>query len=410
MKGPAQPMINRLLVCGLGKLGSPIAATFARAGLRVTGYDIDRKKVRDINSNIAPIQEPGLAEAIREVGPLLRATSDPEEAVRGTQACIFVAPTPSLPDGSFDNQYLLEGIHKIAPVVNRQHVGPYFFIIASTVTPGSCDDVLLPAIRCHSNSIELVYKPELIALGTVMHDLVNPDVGLIGAKSSRAAKEVFRLYIRMQVNSTVEYVTMSFVEAELAKISLNCAITMKISFANQVSMVARRLGANPHAVLGFVGQDSRIGKKALRPGLPFGGPCFPRDCRMFQAVANKVSVDAHLAVATDRINADLLADILGSIPMDGDVGILGLAYKAGTTVMEESAGLALKIALVGKGRNVKSHDPLIAPHGLEGALNCRTVVVMLDCAEYRGHQFRPEQFVIDPWGITEKQKELVATR
>src|SRR5205823_11854328 len=95
---------------------------------------------------------------------------------------------------------------------------------------------------------------------------------------------------------------MSLVEAELAKISLNCAITMKISFANQVGMVANKLKADAHAILDFVGRDTRIGAKALRSGMPYGGPCFPRDNRNFQHVASKVGLTAPLAAATDAIN------------------------------------------------------------------------------------------------------------
>ncbi len=399
-------MVNHLCVLGLGRLGLPLAVSFARTGLQVTGYDLDPKKVRDVNAKRPPIQEPELEVAIQKTGAFLKATIDPHEAVGWTEACIFVAPTPSLPDGSFDNRHLLDGIAAIAHAVREQNrKSPYLFIIASTVTPGSCEKVLLPAIQQYSANIQLVYKPELIALGTVMRDLVHPDIGLIGANDKAAADEVFRLYSRLQL---CDFQSMSLVEAELAKISLNCAVTMKISFANQVGMIAKQLGADPHVILNFLGHDSRIGHKALRPGLPFGGNCFPRDNRMFQYVAKKAGIIAHLAAATDAINETMLKFILAQVPADGDVGILGLAYKAGTAITEESAGMALMTELRNMGRTVKVHDPLIMAEHLEEVLASRTIVVTIDSAEYRGLRVKPGQFLIDPMRIIETKKEPLA--
>jgi UDPglucose 6-dehydrogenase len=400
-------MITHLAVCGLGKLGSPMAVSFARRGLQVIAYDLDREKVDAINRLIPPVQEPGLAEALYESAGWLKATTDPAEAVRESQACIFVTPTPSLPDGSFDNQYLLAAIEKIAPALQvERRATPYFFIIASTVTPGSCEKILLPAIRRHSDNIRLIYKPEFIALGTVMHDLAQPDAILFGGEpeiSLKTVMDVLDLYSRLQ---RVPGNFMTWTEAELAKISLNCAITMKISFANQVGMVAMKLGADPRVILDFIGRDSRIGPKALRFGMPYGGACFPRDNRMFQHVADKAGIVPYLATATDLVNDELFWFILAQIPADGDIGILGLSYKAGTPVTEQSAGIALKQELLAKGRTVKAHDPLLAPDGLAEVLKCRTIIVTTDCPEYRKLlYFEKETFLIDPMGVVALQSE-----
>jgi UDPglucose 6-dehydrogenase len=400
--------MNRIVVCGLGKLGSPLAAAFANAGVQVTGYDLDQKKVDAVQMGRAPVAEAGLTQAIEKAGRRLTATTDAVKAVDNTQACIFVAPTPSLPDGSFDNQYLLTGIEKIASAIAQWPASSfvtYYFVIASTVTPGSCENVLLPAIRKYSQFIRLVYKPELIALGTVLADLAHPDVALFGAEDKFDADTIAALYAKMQ--ATQDCHAMTFVEAELAKISLNCAITMKISFANQVGMVATRLGANPHTVLRMVGADSRIGSKAMRYGMPFGGPCFPRDNRMFQCVAKRVHVFAHLAAATDSINQEVLAEILRQVPKAGDVGILGLSYKSGTSLTEESPGLALKLTLESRGRTVKAHDPMVSPYNLQDVLACSTVIVANDCVEYREVEFGPKTMVIDPMGVSKKSSKKV---
>lgn len=279
-------MINRVAVAGLGKLGACLAAGFADAGLgdkhglSVIGYDTDAAKVNAICSNQAPVQEPQLQEAIWRVNGRsqhlrrLWATTDPAEAVRASQACIFVMPTPSLANGSFDNTFLFDVISKIGAVVDTRPADalPYIFIVASTVTPGSCYSHLLPAIhKVCKRPFHLAYKPELIALGTVMHDLAEPDLALVGSDSLWAAAEVADLYRVLSRKCPIH--CMSFVEAELAKISLNCAVTMRISFANQVAMVAERMGADAALILKAISDDRRIGKHAMKPGLSYGGPC-----------------------------------------------------------------------------------------------------------------------------------------
>lgn len=393
-------MITRIAVCGLGKLGSCIAVSFAKAGLEVFGYDINKECVRAFNVGKLPVHEPDLQETFDKCRANFSATIDPAIAVRTADACIFVTQTPSLPDGSFDNQYLIQGIEKVAKAVGGRE---FTFIIASTVTPSSCDTVFLPLIRTYCPHAHLVYKPELIALGTVMHDLAAPDVSLIGSYDAHAGADVLHLYAKLQPwisNKTILFKIMAPIEAELAKISLNCAITMKISFANQVGMVARRYGANPNAILDFVGLDSRIGKKCLKFGMPYGGPCFPRDNRMFQHVANKVGVSPHLAIATDYINSDLISFFADSVSTSGDIGILGLSYKANAAFFEESAGNSFMRIFTQRGRKVFCDDPRL--HGnsqLTDAARCQTVIITLDAPEYRCLQFEESQTIIDPLGV-----------
>src|SRR5947209_14055556 len=101
--------IKSISVCGLGKLGACMAATFAARGFAVVGVDIDAEKIRKVNAGLPPVEEPRLAETIREAGGRLRATDDPAETVQ-TDASFFIPPSPSLPDGSFSNEYLLKAM------------------------------------------------------------------------------------------------------------------------------------------------------------------------------------------------------------------------------------------------------------------------------------------------------------
>ena len=392
----------RLGVLGLGKLGSPIAAVFAAAGLEVIGYDIDREKVRLINEGKPPVCEPGLEETIAAAGKNLRAVYHLTELIAQTQACIFVTPTPSEPSGDFDHGYLRVAMVKAAGKVVKARKQGYGFIVSSTVMPeylgGEAQTILDSELG--SLGYRLIYKPEFIALGSVIRNLREPDFLLIGAEDVESRTWAEDLYHRMITNGAPTCF-MSLTEAELTKISLNCAIAMRISFANQVAMVAEKIGADARKVLNAIGMDKRVGHAVLRPGLPYAGPCLPRDSRMFARVAEKAGVLAPLAGATDAVNALILARIIEQIPVHGSVGILGMAYKVNTLVTEESAGAIIQTVLVARGQTVLTHDVMAEhSHTLKEVMGCETVVIACDWPLYRELRFDAGTLVIDPYGVT----------
>ena len=390
-------------IVGLGKLGAPLAGVFALAGTRVVGHDVDGKKVRTINDHRLPTDEPGL-EGFCRLAPALTATTDVAAFVTQTSAAIFVTPTPSNPDGSFDHGILTRAVESVAMEVERQRKPGYLFIVTSTTMPGFVGGELRSRIvALMALPFRLAYKPEMIALGSVVQNLRHPDVTLIGADDEATADQVEALYRRILTASTIHRMTIT--EAELAKISLNCAVTMKISFANQVGMLARRIGADAGKVLTAVGADGRIGSQCLRAGLPFGGPCFPRDNRMFAHVAESAGMDALIARATDRINNQAVLELLDEILLGGPktVGILGMAYKPGTSVTEESAGAKIAGALTHRfGIASRWHDPgVLGALGttIEDVMGCEVVVIACPHPEYADLEFSPETRVIDPSGI-----------
>lgn len=259
---------EKICVCGLGKVGKPILDTFRWKGFDVVGYDIDEK-----------LSESRISWAARE-----------------TTAAIFIVPTPSLPDGSFSNAYLGAAIHDFRLRASED----YLFIVSSTTVPGSCDGFVKKfGIK------NLCYRPEFIRLAHVRHDLTNPAYHLVGESNPEAGDRVEAIYREI---AAVPVHRMSLIEAELAKITLNCALTMKISLANQLHMVARKFGANSDTIMNCVGSDPRIGHAYLKPGTPYGGPCLPRDNRMFMYVAERVGVDAYLSAGADAINRKMLKD------------------------------------------------------------------------------------------------------
>ncbi|HEY4285247.1 MAG TPA: nucleotide sugar dehydrogenase [Chthoniobacterales bacterium] len=356
--------IESISVCGLGKLGGCIAATYAARGFPVVGVDVDPDKIRRVNAGVPPVDEPLLAETMAEGKSRLRATDDPREAVK-TDASFFIPPSPSLPDGSFSNEFLLKAMQPIAKAVREAGKTGHIFVCSSTTTPGAVDGVLIPMLeketgwKCGSE-FHVCYNPEFIALGNVINGLLEPDFVLIGESDPAAGTALENLY-RKYVKNNCRIARMSIISAELTKISVNSYITMKISFTNQLRMIAEKFPkADINTILDAIGTDTRIGHKYLRAGLSFGGPCFPRDNRLLAFAAREAGSQAPLAEASDRTNeltkSNLLAKVRDLVPAGGTVLVLGMSYKPDTYITEESAGLHLAQHLKRNGYRVLVHD------------------------------------------------------
>jgi len=361
--------IESISVFGLGKLGACMAATFAQRGFPVVGIDVDPEKVQRINEGQAPVEEPLLAQTITAGHSRLRAATDAREAV-ATDVSFFIPPSPSLPDGSFSNEYLLRAMQSAAQAVRQAGKKGHLFVCSSTTTPGAMDSVLIPMLEKETGWIcgqdfGVCYNPEFIALGNVINGLLEPDMVLIGESDAKSGEALERLYKKYNRN-TPRIARMSIISAELTKISVNSFITMKISFTNQLRLIAETLPkADIHTILDAIGSDSRIGKKYLRAGLSFGGPCFPRDNRLLAYTAARLGLTAPLAEATDKVNEatkQSLLETVNRLTKPGDtVAVLGLAYKPDTWIVEESAGLHLAQHLQRHGRKVLVHDYAAAP-------------------------------------------------
>lgn len=342
----------RVAVVGLGKLGAPLAAVLASKGNDVVGIDVNPDAVRFLREGRAPVDEPGLQELVTAHRDRLDATTD-LAAAGDADVTILLVPTPSDERGAFSNAHLLEAISEIGHGL-ASHDRYHTVVVASTVMPGSCERELLPALERASGrrvgeSLGLCYSPEFIALGSVIRDMLHPDMVLIGQADARSGDVLQRLYEGVCENDPPVR-RMSLVNAELTKIAVNTFVTMKISFANTLADLCERLpGADVADVTDALGLDTRIGGKYLRGAIAYGGPCFPRDNNAFGALARGIGTQAPLAEATDSVNRSQtrrLADIVKAHSGDGAaVGVLGLSYKPDTGVVEESAAIALVKAL-----------------------------------------------------------------
>jgi UDPglucose 6-dehydrogenase len=342
-----------------------MAAVMVHKGHSVVGVDVNPAYVAAIQDGRAPVNEPDLAAMIHANRERLSATGDCHAAVLATDATFIMVPTPSDPDGGFSMKYVLSAAEKIGAAL-RSKSEWHLVVLSSTVMPGCTGGTLLPALEAHSGKkcgrdFGLCYNPEFIALGSVIRDMLNPDMILIGESDPRSGELLEKLYQGV-CDSNPRIQRMNYVNAELTKLSVNTFVTTKISYANMLAQVCERLpGADADVVCSAIGSDSRIGQKYLKGALGYGGPCFPRDNVAFSALARATGAPALLAEATDQLNrrqVPRLAEIIRArLPQDGTVGVLGLSYKPHTEVIEESQGLELAKFLASTGVRVVVYDP-----------------------------------------------------
>lgn len=414
-------------VFGLGKLGQPMAVVLARAGHQVTAYDVEPTVRNEVSHLRATVDEPMLAEEMALCGSNLTVAETVEEAVDASDIGYVIVPTPSNPNGEFSNAFVVDAVNAIGRAL-RLKTDPYSVTICSTMMPGSTRGEIQGILEASADRpVDLVYSPQFIALGSVLHDMRNPDVFLVGTDSAWAYEQVTAVADSVFENPDDVYIAwLNPTEAEVAKISINAYVTMKLSFANSLGQICAQVpGVDGYRVARTIGQDSRIGSKYILPGGPYGGPCFPRDTDAFGAFADSYTDDAgwaQLAFATADLNDFVVekvvkAAVAAANDEDRDrecsILLLGTGYKPGSPVTEESFAfrvadqLADEMTNMGLEFEVFAHDEHAqAPWGVHrltiGAAESkasREDVVTIICspeAEYARMNFST---VVDVWGI-----------
>ncbi len=424
----------RLSIIGLGKLGSPMAAVFAHKGYSVVGLDINPDFVASLAAGKAPVEETGLQELIDKHRADIRATTDWSVAVGESDVTFIIVPTPSGPDKFFTNKYLIDALTKIGEALKAKK-DYHLVVVTSTVMPGSTGTVLQEALEKASGrkvgpDMGLCYNPEFIALGSVVRDMLFPDLILIGESDAKAGEMLEGIY-RSSTNSNPEFHRMNFVNAELTKISVNTFVTTKISYANMIADICDRLPeADANVVNAAVGADSRIGRKYLKSAIGYGGPCFPRDNKAFAALGRKLGARCDLAEATDHINDHQLVRLQGAVEASASAGqavaILGLSYKPETAVIEAAQGVMLAELLADAGYKVSVFDPQaggnarnaigkkvkVADSAAEALEGAAVVVVATPWADFKSLTAADlrSRVVIDPWRVISPEAAAGASR
>ena len=336
-------------VIGAGRLGICFALLADRAGYKVIVSDVRSDYIKNLQEKTISTNEPLVEELLKESE--IEATTSNEEVIKGSDIIYTFVATPSLTNGSYDVSAVQKVVDDIldTPLIFTDRKT---FVVGCTTNPGDCDKFAeqLPGMKVY-------YNPEFIAQGSIIKGLLKADMVLVGGEYD---KDIVDLYYRIQgpeMEPNINF--MSLTAAELTKIALNCYLTLKISYANQIGEVLTKFGLGDEIdnVLGAIGADSRVGSKFLGYGFGFGGPCLPRDNRAFAHAAERVGLENNIGLTVDAFNnehATFLADTLCNKHKDKKVPFYMdcITYKKGTDIIEESQQYRLFKELLKRGYKV----------------------------------------------------------
>ena len=363
----------KVAVFGLGYVGSVTAAALARDGHEVVGVDPAAPKVASIRAGRAPVLEPGLdeltARMLRE--GRLRATDDPADALADAELSLLCVGTPSRRDGSLDLRYVRQVAEQIGSKLSLAAPG-HVVVVRSTVLPGSTREHVIPVVEQASgrrvgDGWDVAVNPEFLREGVSLEDYDRPSRILVGERAPGAGARVLGLYERI----TAERYVVPLEVAEAVKYTDNAFHALKIAFANEAARVWATRGADPARVMEIFAADKKLNASPayLKPGFAFGGSCLPKDLRALTSAAREANVRIPVLDSVLASNELEVLRGLEAVMATGKrrIALLGLAFKSGTDDLRESPLLELAERLLGKGFELKIHDPAVQLSALHGS-------------------------------------------
>jgi UDPglucose 6-dehydrogenase len=358
----------KVTVVGTGYVGLVTAACLAEMGNHVLGLDVDAAKIERLRAGELPIHEPGLDGLVRrnaEAGRLAFTTDVSAAVAHGTLQFIGVG-TPPGEDGSADMQYVLAAAGAIGAAMTDYKV----IVNKSTVPVGTADrvrDVVRAALVARGLStlpFAVVSNPEFLKEGAAVEDCMRPDRIVVGTEDERALLLLRALYLPFMRNHERMQV-MDARSAELTKYAANAMLATRISFMNELALLAERVGADIEQVRRGIGSDPRIGTHFLYAGAGYGGSCFPKDVQALRHTAREAGARLGVLDAVQAANqrqkqvlADKLIARFGSDLTGRRFALWGLAFKPETDDMREAPSLDLVAALLERGAELRAYDPV----------------------------------------------------
>jgi len=363
----------RVSVFGLGYVGSVSAASFAADGHTVVGVDVAPAKVASLNEGRSPIVEKGLEELIRDntANGRLRATTSTADAIRDTELSLICVGTPSRKNGSLDLTYLERVSEQIGEALKDKD-DYHVVVVRSTVLPGTTHDVVIPALertsgKKYGTHFGVAVNPEFLREGTAIHDFRNPPLTLVGHNYRSDSEPTQALYAKVDA----PVVTTTIRTAEMIKYASNTWHALKVTFANEVGNLCKRLKIDSHEVMDIFCRDEKLNLSSyyMKPGFAFGGSCLPKDVRAMQYRAKEMDLEMPVIQAILGSNQLQIQHAIDEIVDTGKkrVGLLGFSFKAGTDDLRESPIVILAEALLGKGFQLCIYDKNVSIARLVGA-------------------------------------------
>ena len=368
----------RLAVIGCGYVGLVTGACLAAAGHEVFCTDIDETRIDQLKAGKVPIYEQHLEEVLKRAAAdkKITFTADAGEAIRAGEVIFICVGTPPRESGEAD----LSAIDHVARQVAKEARTSKLVVEKSTV-PALTGVQLQKAMAAYSRGAELKFRvasnPEFLREGTAVGDFFHPDRIVVGVEDQDSAaklREIYRPILEKKFHCPVhadkcptspagELLVTTINSAELIKHASNSFLALKISYANVISDLCERIGADVEEVTGAMGLDPRIGTQFLKAGLGFGGFCFPKDIQAFIHLSASVGVDFEMLKAAERVNKQRIDRYFEKIRkalwvVKGKrVAVLGLAFKANTDDIRFAPALEVMRRLLEEGAEIQATDP-----------------------------------------------------
>lgn len=402
----------KITLIGAGYVGLVTGTCLAEVGNNVLCLDVDPHKIATLKSGGIPIYEPGLEDMVRRnvAAGRLDFTTDIAAAVQFGDIQFIAVGTPPDEDGSADLQYVLDAARNIGRNMN----GFKLVVDKSTVPVGTADRVRATiAETLASRGLEVDFcvasNPEFLKEGAAINDFMSPDRIVIGTDNERATQLLRRLYAPFQRNHE-RLVVMDVHSAELTKYAANAMLATRISFMNELALLAEKLGADIERVRQGIGSDPRIGYHFLYAGCGYGGSCFPKDVQALRRTAREYGAPLRILDAVEaaneaqkRILVEKLKSRFGAQLDDRRFALWGLAFKPNTDDMREAPSRVIMEALWAMGATVAAYDPaampetrrlygehpglMLAPHPMDALRGADALLIVTEWKAFRSPDF-----------------------
>ena len=337
-------MIN-IGIIGVGKLGICYAIILAKAGYKVFIYDINIEILNNIKNNTYNYNEPELNNLIDKYKSNLILSYDLNDIYINCDIIFTYIQTPSLDNGLYNHEYIDNFINETIKINNKENK---LIVINSTVIPEYSNSI---KDKLKENNFTLCYNPSFIAQGSIIDNIIKPDMVLIGIDdddNNENSNKIIDIYDKIIINNDNDnkYKIMKLFEAEITKLAINCFITTKISYANLIGDFVSNKNYNQDIVLNAIGSDTRIGNKYLNYGYGFGGPCLPRDNKALLEYTKLNNFDFEICKINDKNNQNHLLFQFEELKKSTEPIVFKyITYKDSSDILEESQKLKLAILL-----------------------------------------------------------------